>query len=101
MSNLTKYLVIFLGLATVGFAAYFVFMKDADPVVSFESDPAMLEAMLANSQLFIERRQNLEMISLEVDLFTDERFTSLKSYTRPTIKPPVGRPDPFRPAASN
>jgi hypothetical protein len=97
MSNLTKNIVIVLGLATVGFAAYFVFMGQTDSVVSFESDEAMLETMLANSQIFIERRQSLEAVSLDVDLFTDERFTSLESYSRPIVEQRVGRTDPFEP----
>ena len=101
MSNLTKNLVIILGLATVGFAAYFVFMKQADPIVSFETNEAMLESMLANSQLFIERRQHLETITLGTDLFDDERFTSLRSYSKPIDKQPVGRPDPFQPVTVN
>ena len=100
MSNLTKNIVIVLGLATVGFAAYFVFMKQEDPVVSFETNEAMLESMLANSQLFIERRQNLETISLGTDLFDDERFTSLRSYSRPVEEQSVGRPNPFEPVAN-
>lgn len=101
MTSLTKNLVIVLGLATVAFAAYFVFMKQADPVISFESDEAMLEAMLANSQIFIERRQALESVSLDVDLFTDERFTSLESYSRPIVEQPVGRTNPFSPTSGN
>ncbi len=101
MSTLTKNLVIILGLATVGFAGYFVFMQQADPVVGFETDAAMLESMLANSQLFIERRQELETVSINADLFSDERFMSLQSYDRPLTEQPVGRPDPFQPATGN
>lgn len=101
MSNLTKNLVIILGLATVGFAAYFVFMKQADPAISFETNQAMLESMLANSQLFIERRQQLETVSLDTSLFDDERFTSLRSYSRPVEEQLIGRDDPFQPVVGN
>ncbi len=96
-----KNLIIILGLVTVGFAGYFMFMQQADPEVSFESNEAMVESMLANSQLFIERRQNLETVSLNLEIFSDERFTSLKSYDRPIVEQSVGRPDPFSPAANN
>ena len=100
MSNVTKNLVLVLGLCTVAFAAYYVYSGQTGGSLSFESNDQVLQNMLSNSRLFIERRQELEAVSLDVTFFEDERFTSLSSYTRPVTEQPVGRSDPFATVAN-
>lgn len=102
MTPLVKNLLIVLGLCTIGFAAYFIFMQQvSNSPLSFKTNDAVMENMLSNSRLFIERRQALEQVSLNLSFFTDERFTSLESFTRALETPPVGRSNPFAPVDTN
>lgn len=86
-----------LGLATLAFAAYYFFAGSGTATISFSNNDAMMSSMLANSQLFIDRRQQLELVSLDTSLFTDPRFTSLRSFAEPLQEQPIGRTDPFAP----
>lgn len=95
MSNTAKNLVIVLGLITVAFAGYFMFMQSSATTLSFDANDEVLQNMLTNSQLFIDRRQQLENVALDTSFFSDARFTSLRSFDNPIVEQPVGRSDPF------
>ncbi len=95
MSNTAKNLIIILGLITVAFAGYFMFMQQSATTLSFDTNDEVLQNMLANSQIFIERRQQLQNVTLDTGFFTDPRFTSLRSFDTPIVEQPVGRLDPF------
>ncbi len=98
MSATIKYSLIVLGLLLIGGAAYYLLVTSSTDTVSFESNEAVTQNMLANSQLFIDRREKLEAVSLDTSLFTNERFTSLRPFVAQVPPQPVGRPDPFAPA---
>jgi len=95
MSNTAKNLIIILGLITVAFAGYFMFMQQSATTLSFDANDEVLQNMLANSQIFIERRQQLQNVTLDTEFFTDPRFTSLQSFDNPIVEQPVGRSNPF------
>lgn len=97
MSASLKYILIALGLATLVFAGYYFFIGSGGATLSFSNNDAVMSNMLANSQLFIDRRQQLEQVSLDTSLFTDPRFTSLQSYAAQLEEQPIGRTDPFAP----
>lgn len=102
MSPAIKYIAIALGLATVAYAGYYFFLSDNNGApVSFSTSDVMMQNMLANSQLFIDRRQALEAVRLDTVLFTDARFLSLRAYTTPIQEQPIGRNDPFAPVRPN
>lgn len=101
MGNVTKNLVIVLGLCTVAFAGYYVFSQQTNGTSSFVANTAVLENMLANSRLFIERRQQLEQVSLDLTFFEDERFRSLQSSYQPVEEDQIGRSDPFATVITN
>ena len=92
---MVKNLTVILGLITVAFAGYFMFTQQSATILSFDTNDQVLQNMLANSQLFIQRRQELEQISLDLSFFNDERFQSLRSFSNPVIEQPIGRADPF------
>jgi hypothetical protein len=96
MSNTAKNLIVILGLITVAFGGYFMFMQQSATTLSFEANDNTLRNMQANSQLFIQRRQQLQAIELELSFFNDDRFLSLQSYDTPIVEQPVGRSNPFR-----
>lgn len=95
MGTTAKNLVIILGLITVAFAGYFMFMQQDATTLSFDANDQVLQNMLTNSQVFIERRQQLERIVLDTSFFTDPRFTSFQTYDTGIVTQPIGRSDPF------
>lgn len=99
MSKTSKNLITVLGLITVAVAGYYVFTQQSGNSVTFRTNEAELQNMLANTQVFVQRRQQLEQIKLDITFFEDERFRSLRSFTQPVREQPIGRPDPFAEAA--
>lgn len=98
MSATGKYIIIALGLATLAYAGYyFLFASGSATTVSFDTNEAVMQNMLADSQLFIDRRQKLEAVSLDTSLFSDERFLSLDSFVEEVPNQGIGRNDPFAP----
>ncbi len=95
MSKTAKNLIIVLGLVTVAFAGYFMFMQQSATTLSFDTNEEVIQNMQANNRLFIERGRQLEVIELDLGFFTDDRFLSLKSFDTPIVEQPVGRDNPF------
>ena len=98
MSSVVKNLAIILGLATVAFAGYYMYTQQGATILRSSTGEAELQDMLAKTQVFIQHRQELDSIVLDVDLFENKKFTSLRSYTKPVIEQEPGRPNPFAPA---
>jgi len=96
MSNTAKNLIVVLGLITVAFGGYFMFMQSSATTLSFDTNEEVLRNMQADSQLFIQRGRQLSVIELDLGFFTDDRFLSLQSYDTPIVEQPVGRDNPFR-----
>lgn len=88
---------IVLGLITVAFAGYYLYTQRAATTLEFQGNPQNLQNMLNNTRVFIERRQALNQVELDVAFFEDPRFRALRSYTTPIEERPVGRSDPFAP----
>jgi hypothetical protein len=55
--------------------------------------------MLATAQLFVERSARLSSIKLDTAVLSDPQFRNLRSYTVPVRERPIGRDNPFEPAA--
>ena len=98
MSSVVKNLAIILGLATVAFAGYYMYTQQGATILQSSTGEAELQDMLVKTQVFIQHRQELNSIVLDIDLFEDKKFTSLRSYSRPIIEQQIGRPNPFAPA---
>lgn len=102
MGKTATNLAIALGLITVVFAGYYVYTQSSQPALDFSENQQTLQNMLNNTKVFIERRQVLDKVSLNIGLFEDDRFQSLRSFTTPIQERPVGRPNPFaRPSVAN
>jgi hypothetical protein len=95
MSNTVKNLVVILGLIAVGVASYFTFMQGTNSPLNFDINNADIQNMRQNSQLFIQRRNQLSTIELDVSVVRDPRLTNLQSFDRPIVQQPVGRDNPF------
>lgn len=95
MSKTTQNLIVVLGLITIAFAGYYIYTQQSTSLVSFESNEQVMQNMLNNTRVFIERRQTLDQVQMDLSLFEDDRFESLRSFRTPIEERPVGRPDPF------
>ena len=93
MNSVTKNIVIILGVLTVGFAGYYFYAQQAssDPM----ADDFALQEMLASTEVFIVRSQELDQMSFDLTVFEDPRFRTLRSFSNPVQEQPVGRTDPF------
>lgn len=96
MSNVTKNIVTILGLLTVAFAGYYFYAQkeSLEPAV----DEFDMQEMLASTEVFIARSQELGQMDFNLAVFEDSRFNSLRSFTDPIESQPVGRTNPFAPA---
>ncbi|MFW6209929.1 MAG: hypothetical protein ACOC4E_00365 [Patescibacteria group bacterium] len=97
MSNTTINIAIALGLATLAFGAYYLYTQQGGEELFFTNDERMMQDMLSQTRVFIERRQLLEGVELNVELFDDPRFRNLEDYSTPLVEPPQGRENPFAP----
>ncbi len=96
MTPLTKNILTVLGVFTVGYAGYFLYTQRAGTALDIggESD-AVYVNMLANTEIFIVRSQELSQINLDTTVLDDPRFRSLKRFTRDVEDQPTGRQNPF------
>ena len=95
MGKISKNLSVVLGLVTVAFAGYYLFTQNSSGDLAFNENDQMMTNMLNNTQVFIEYSQALNEVQMNIGLFEDERFQSLRSFSTPIQTQPVGRPDPF------
>jgi hypothetical protein len=95
MSNTAKNIIVILGLITVGFAGYFMYMQQSATTLSFNANEDVLRNMRTNSVLFIERRGQLEAVDMDLSFFSDERVLSFRSFEEPIQEQPIGRSNPF------
>ena len=95
MGKTATNLSIVLGLITVAFAGYYLYTQRAASTLEFTATGPTTQNMLQNTRVFIEHRQTLDAIELDIGFFEDPRLLSLQSFTTPIQTQPVGRPDPF------
>lgn len=94
MSNTLRNLLVVLGLLTVGYAAYYLY-STRTAATPDDFSAAELQQILTRTQVFIERRQELERMPLDLQFLADERFRSLESNTAPLEVIESGRSNPF------
>lgn len=96
MSSTLKNLLTILGLATVAFVGYYLYTQQSNSALSTGADEGQLQDMLARTQIFIRHSEELDRIGMiNTNLFTDPRFSTLRSFSKPIQESPVGRNDPF------
>ena len=95
MSGTAKNLIAILGLASIAFAGYYLYLQQSATTLTTAPGDESLEQMLMKTQVFITRRQALDKVVIDSSIFEDERFRSLRAFTKPLEDMPVGRKDPF------
>jgi uncharacterized protein YneF (UPF0154 family) len=102
MEGAVKNILIILIIVTLAFGGYYFYVqKAASDLSSSPAEQQMVQNMLARTQVFIDRSQQLDKISLDLSILEDPRFKSLQSFSKPVKEQPAGRPDPFAAAGSS
>jgi hypothetical protein len=101
MEGAAKNISIILIILTIAFGGYYLYVqKSATDLTASPEGQLMVQDMLVRTQVFIERSQELDRIALDLSILEDERFRSLKVFSKPVKEQPVGRPDPFAEATA-
>ncbi len=95
MSSTLKNGLVFLFVLVLIALGYFMIIQRNAGTLSFTSVSAVSGDLLLSTQIFIDRRAELEARTLDLTLFTDERFTSLRTYATPIPDQLVGRTNLF------
>ena len=75
------------------FGYYFLTQSKSD--FTLDSLTTNSDQLVARTSVFIERRSQLEALDLQTELFTNPKFTSLRSYTTAVPEQAVGRENIF------
>jgi hypothetical protein len=92
MSNNLIILILAVILLVLG---YFIFIKPSDFALSSQAANPMADQMLLQTQVFIERRTKLDSVAISSELFSDPRFTSLRSFSPALTEQTLGKPTLF------
>lgn len=74
---------------------YFLFIERNGVSLEILTQNNLSDQLVENSQVFIERAAALRQIRIDLTLFDDPRFTSLRSYSTPVPTLPIGKPNIF------
>ncbi len=93
-SNSLKNVTTILVLLTAAFLGYYLFVQKDQTDLALEGGDTVAE-LFAQVQKYIERNQQLQRISLNTEMLSDERFRSLVGYPTDVPQQPIGRENPF------
>ncbi len=95
MSQLLQKIFITLGAAGLIFLGYLLFVQPSQFALDGGAVDPLADGVLAKTQVFIERRALLDQVTIDSALFTDPRFTTLRSYTTTLSNQAVGKTSLF------
>jgi hypothetical protein len=95
MSDTLKNLVVGILFIGVVAAGYFMYTQRDSATLSLDGMSPRSEDLIARTQIFIDRRAELEALKLDVTFFQDPRFSSLRSYSTVVPDQTVGRANIF------
>lgn len=98
MSQGIKNIVALLVIAIVAAIGYFLFVQSDNSALSLDGYTEMSGQLLSKTQVFIERRQRLESLQLDLGIFTDNRFVSLQNFSTETPEQITGKTNIFNEA---
>ncbi|MFM2340128.1 MAG: hypothetical protein RLZZ360_764 [Candidatus Parcubacteria bacterium] len=88
---------IILGIGALGlfYLGYVLFIQTDEFALEDSAVNPMADNLVAKTQVFIGRRAQLDQVAIESALFTDPRFTTLRSYTTELSDQSVGKSSIF------
>ena len=91
MSDILKNLLVGIVAILMCALGYYLYTQSGANTLSLDGTSVNSDDLLSRTEIFIERRAVLEAITIKIDLFSDPRFTSLRSYTTSVPEQSVGR----------
>lgn len=98
MNAATKNIVVVLGIASVVFALYYFLTQGSAATLESATAEQQRTELIAAAQTFSERQRALNEIRLDIDIFSDDSFRSLRSFSTTPAVFTEGRDNPFLPA---
>lgn len=98
MSDTLKNLVVGILFIGVVAAGYFMYTQRDSATLTLDGMSPRSEDLVARTQVFIDRRAELETLKLDIAFFQDARFSSLRSYSTIVPDQNVGRVNIFEAA---
>jgi hypothetical protein len=99
MGKVAKNILTILAALTFIYAGYYFYSASTEADGS--ATDVEFQQMLANTNVFIARSQELDQMNYDISVFENERFQTLRSFTNPVESQPVGRTDPFADESAN
>lgn len=101
MSQTMKNITVALLALTLAYAGYYMYTMNDSSSLSTGGTEVLTDAMLAKTQLFIERRVILSDVKMDTTVFDDPVFNSYKGLNVKIEETEVGRDNPFSRATYN
>lgn len=97
MNASTKNIVVVLGIAITVFALYYFLTQGSASTLESATAEQQRTELIAAAQTFSERQQALNEIQLEIDIFSNDSFQALRSFSTTPATYSEGRDNPFLP----
>lgn len=91
--NILKNLVVLIGLVLVAGLGYYLYTTKGSFGLDASTDNLQVEAESAE---LLRKIDSIKRINIERGVFSDPRFTNLRSFATPVPVYPVGRDNPFK-----
>lgn len=95
MSQLFKNVLIILTVIVLVAIGYYMLKERGSNSLSLNNADAISDQLLTQTQVFIERRNQLESISFDFEIFNNPNFSSLVSYSGDVPEQVVGKSNIF------
>ncbi len=89
MTNTLQYIVLAIITMLLLGLGYFLFFHTSSQQAA--ANAIVADQLLLKTRVFIERRAQLQAVSINQSVFNDPRLTGLRSYTTTSDNPPLGR----------
>ncbi len=91
MSQVLQKILITLGAVGLMLLGYFLFVNPSQFALQESAVNPLADSVLIKTQAFIARRAALDRVEITSELFSDTRFTGLRSYTTPLAEQDLGK----------
>lgn len=95
MMNILKNLVVLIGLVLVAGLGYYLYTTNGSIGLDASTENLQVEAESAE---LLRKIDSIKQIKIDRAVFSDPRFTNLRSFATPVPVYPVGRDNPFQAA---
>lgn len=86
--------IILIGFVLLAAAGYYLYLQQGDQLLQL-ADADLTAQLERESRTFIAKQNELRSIKLETELFSDSRFTDLRSFSVAVPELRTGRSNPF------